>query len=350
MAQQEHTADILQHLKKLYSEDKRHFACRADTPEAVVEWRQKARPALCELIGLNKIGETQGNHKVTAELSKAEDMGDYTRQLGALRTEPDISIPFWLLKPKGDGPFPLGIFPHGHSKRGFDTYVGIYHDEQGRQKIKQEERDVAVQAVKRGFLAIATTTRGFEPAAIPDINKRHGDRDCRSQLIHCLLAGKTPIGERVWDMQRFIDWASDMPEVDSAKILMMGNSGGGVVTLYSAACETRITVAVPSCSYCTFVGENGLIHHCDCNAIPGILNFGEFYDIAGLITPRHLCIVNGKKDNLFPLSEVDRAVEGIRKIYNTAGVSGHFAHHYGDGGHRFYGDLMWPFIQQAILT
>jgi hypothetical protein len=127
----------------------------------------------------------------------------------------------------------------------------------------------------------------------------------------------------------------------------MGNSGGGVVTVYAAACDTRIAVAVPSCSFCTLIGENGLLHHCDCNAVPGILGFGEFHDVAGLIAPRHLKIVNGRQDPLFPLSEVDRAVAAVSRIYEAAGVPSRFAHAYGEGGHRFYGDLMWPFIEGA---
>ena len=45
-----------------------------------------------------------------------------------------------------------------------------------------------------------------------------------------------------------------------------------------------------------------------CNAVPGILRFGEFWDVAGLIAPRHLCIVNGRKDGLFPVAEVEREV------------------------------------------
>jgi len=343
-----HTGDVIKYLRRLYHEDKRLFSCNADNPEAVEVWQRKARPVLRSLVGLDRIEQEQGEHQVTAELRSPDDMGEYTRQLGTLHSEPHVKIPFWFLKPKADGVFPLGIFPHGHSKRGFDTHVGIYHDEKARLRIQNEERDVAVQAVKRGFVAIAPTTRGFDPAAVPDINGRHGDRDCRSQLMHCLLAGKTPMGERVWDMAKLMDWATGLPYVDPEKILMMGNSGGGVVTIYTAACDIRITVAVPSCSFCTFVGKNGLIHHCDCNAVPGILNFGEFWDVAGLIAPRHLCIINGKRDSLFPNHEVDRAVEGVRRIYTSAGVPERFAHHYGDGGHRFYKALMWPFIQSAI--
>jgi dienelactone hydrolase len=198
-------------------------------------------------------------------------------------------------------------------------------------------------------VAIAPNTRGFAPANVPDITARHGDRNCRSQLIHCLLAGRTAIGERVWDLSRLINWAAALPEVDGSRILMMGNSGGGVATLYAAACDARIAVAVPSCSFCTFVGRDGVVHHCDCNTVPGILAWGEFHDVAALIAPRPLLIVNGRQDTLFPLPEVDRAVERVHRIYDAAGVPDRLVHRYGDGGHRFYADLMWPFIRKAMM-
>ena len=168
--------------------------------------------------------------------------------------------------------------------------------------------------------------------------------------MHAILAGRTAIGERVWDLSRMIDWAETQDDVDCTQILMMGNSGGGVATYYAAACETRITVAVPSCSFCTFVGEDGRVHSCDCNAIPGIMRFGDASDVAGLIAPRHLCIVNGKKDELFPLPEIDKAVNRVKEIYRAAGCPEHFIHGYGEEGHRFYRDLMWPFVDSIIKT
>jgi dienelactone hydrolase len=162
------------------------------------------------------------------------------------------------------------------------------------------------------------------------------------------MAGRTAIGERVWDLERVIAWAVDLPEVDPRHVLMTGNSGGGMATTYAAACNERITIAVPSCSFATFVGENGIAHHCDCNTVPGIYRFGEFSDVAGLIAPRHLLIVNGREDTLFPEREVERAVDGVRRIYDAAGVSERFEHIWGPEGHRFYAELMWPWIADAL--
>lgn len=346
----QYEGETLNYLTHLYGDPLRYAACRAENAEDFAKWQEEARPILLHLLGLESIHASLSGHQIKVERGPGEDMGDYTRHPGFLHTEPNFTLPFWYLCPKGDGPFPLALTPHGHDHIGMDSSTGVHHGEDHRHRIVTEDQDVAVQAVKRGFAAIAPATRGQSTTGIPDINGRHGKRDCRSQFIHALLAGRTATGERVWDMMRLIDWAVSLPEVDPDRILVIGNSGGGVITLYTAAADPRVKIAVPSCSYCAFVGENGLVHHCDCNTVPGILRFGEIWDIAGLIAPRHLLIVNGKKDRLFPLNEVDRAVEGIRKIYKTAGAPDHVDHKYGPEGHRFYKNLMWPFIEKNLTS
>jgi len=345
-----HEPPIRDYLTHLYGESQRYVACRAEDAKSFIDWQDEARPVLQHLLGLESIGASLGDHTIQVKRGPIEDMDNYTRQYATISTEPHFDLPFWYLHPKGDGPFPLAVLPHGHDKYGMDTYIGKSHDDAHHEKIKTEDRDVAVQAVQHGFAAIAPAARGTSTTSVPDINGRHGDRDCRSQLMHALLAGRTATGERVWDVMRLIDWAQSLPEIDTSTILVMGNSGGGVITMFAAAADPRITIAVPSCSFCTLVGETGIIHHCDCNAVPGVLRFGEIWDVLGLIAPRHLCIVNGKKDTLFPLSEVDRAAEQVKRLYTIASVPDRAEHHYGPEGHRFYANLMWPFIENARKT
>ncbi|MBN1348061.1 hypothetical protein JXJ21_01495 [candidate division KSB1 bacterium] len=345
----EYDSKIKSHLNRLYSVDLRRFAFHGNSPEEFESWSAAARPALREIIGLNRMYREMAGFESSVNMNDPEDLGDCTRQKGVLQAEPAFEVPFWYLKPKGTGPFPAAIFPHGHyGTHGLDYAVGIAASPEMHKKIVDEDRDVAVQAVRHGFAAIAPSTRGFLPTCVPDINGRHGELDCRSHFMHCLLAGRTLIGERVWELQRLMDWVTRQPEIDGATILMMGNSGGGVATLYATACDERISIAVASCSFCTFVGKSGLIHHCDCNAVPGIMRFGEFYDVAGLIAPRYLQIVNGRTDVLFPLDEVERAVAGLQNIYRVAGVPAAFQHEYGSTGHRFYSDIIWQFVDNAM--
>ena len=339
--------DVMAYLDRLYDESQRELACQARTPQEAAEWQTRARPVLRRLLGLDAMAASLREHEVAAELEDAEDLGVYTRSRGWLATEPNVRIPFWLLEPKGGGPFPLALTPHGHDRRGYDTSVGIAQDEATNRKILDEDRDVAVQAVREGFLTIAPATRGIGCDGVPDIYARHSKQDCRSQAMHCLLAGRTAMGERIWDMERLIDWAVARFDIDERCVLMMGNSGGGMVTTYAAACDTRIQIAVPSCSFGPYARPDGKLTHCDCNIVPGILRLGEFHDVAGLIAPRYQLIVNGRHDPLHDPAHVDQAVADVRRIYSVAGAPDHFAHQYGKAGHRFYKDLMWPFIRKA---
>ncbi len=340
--------DIGRFLDRLYARNGRKWACRAQTPEDVWKWQDGARPVLSSLLGLDLMRDRLGDYAPSVVLGETQDCGDHTRQSCKIETEPDVQIPFWLLRPKKAGKLPLAITPHGHDRDGSDTSAGVARNEKHARRIREEDRDVAVQATRHGFLAIAPATRGLATGFVTDLFGRFDGSDCTSHFMHGLLAGRTSTGERVWDMQRIIDWASELEEVDGGDVLMMGNSGGGVLTTFAAACDPRITIAVASCSYSPFVGLNGKIQHHHCNAVPGIMAFGESWDVAGLIAPRHFLAVHGREDPLKAIDEVDRAVLELRAIYEAAGVASHFDQEYGDGGHRFYKDLMWPFITSAL--
>lgn len=344
-----HDERTLSHLRHLHRPELRSFAFRGRGAGDFATWRDVARPVLCELIGLGRLRDELGEFTPSVSQGEAADLGDYTRRKCVLHSETTFDVPFWYLKPKGRGPFPVALFPHGHyDAHGLDYAAGVASSEEMRRRIEEGDRDVGVQAVRNGFAAIAPATRGFPPTCIPDVTNRHGNRNCRSHLLHCLLHGRTVIGERVWDLQRLIDWALTEPDLDASDVLVMGNSGGGVAALYAAACDERITIAVASCSFCTFVGGNGAIHHCDCNAVPGILRFGESHDVAGLVAPRHLLVVHGRDDPLFPQEEIRRAVEGVRMHYAAAGAASAFEQAWGDGGHRFYANIMWPLVAAAL--
>lgn len=342
------SADVSRYLNRIYAEGKRSFRFRDDYQGGFPRWQAEARAKLEELLGLPKIASSVGQFQPMVTWGESRERGNHTLQKVWIETEPDVRIPFWMLKPNGDGPFPLALLPHGHDKIGHDTHAGVVHNEAHRKKIVDGQRDVAAQAVERGFLAIAPATRGLGVDGVPDVFGRHDKRDCRSQLMHCLLAGRTAIGERVWDLKCLLDFACALPEVNGKQVLMMGNSGGGMATLYAAACDERISVAVPSCSYTTATSPGGKIYHCDCNLVPGLLEWGDLYDVAGLVAPRWMLAVNGRKDKLHEADSIERAAAGAKAIFQAAGVGSHFEHRWGAEGHRFYSDLMWPFIMQAI--
>ena len=341
-----HPDDVRAYLGRLYAESGRQWACRATTPAAFCVWQGEARDAFRDLLGLSLIEAQGGRVEPRVEWADGvEDLGQYTRQRGWLDTEPAVRTSFWCLRPKGQGPFPLAVTPHGHENG--DIYAGVT-DADGQQRMVDEDRDVAVQAARRGFLAIAPATRGIggNPSSfrVTDIGKRHGGRDCVCHNWQVAAVGRSALGERVWDLLRILDWALALPEV-TGPTLMLGNSGGGMATAHAAACDRRIDIAVPCCAFNNYMSPAGTLRHCPCNAVPGLLAFGEFWDVAGLLAPRPLLTVNGRHDGLHPTDEVDAAVARLAKIYAAAGAEGRYEHRYGEAGHRFYADIMWPWIE-----
>ena len=337
--------DDRQHWAVQYRNVKGEFAFHAETTDAWDAWQKAFRPRLREILGLDNLSCDLAGYEPQAERLQIEDMGDYTRELWRIWTEPTVPLPFYLLKPKAArGPYPLILTPHGHNPP--HVYVGIAQNENEAQSIRDGERDIAVQAVREGYLAIAPTTRAFGETRTREDQESGAVHSCRTQLMHDLLIGRTPIGDRVWDISRLMDWALVNLDVDARRTAITGNSGGGTISLFAAACETRLAVAVPSSYFCTFAGSIGSIYHCGCNYVPGMLRLGEMYDVAGLIAPRPFCAISGKDDPIFPLAETKLAFEKLQQIYAVAGVADNCELYVGHAGHRYYKLGAWSFIRR----
>lgn len=336
------------------------LAYRDDYPGGFLAWQRDAREKLIELLGLNQIVRDVGTHQPVVRLGESFPEDGYQRRRGEIETEPGVSIPFWLLTPRAEADElrPLAICAHGHDPDGWNTYAGVYRDDEHRDSTLAKDGDAGVQAVQRGFVTIVPATRGLaDVVSIPDPKGRHGKRACRAQLIHALLAGRTAVGERVWDTQRLLDWAlTNLRGIDRSKVVMLGNSGGGVLTVYVAALDDRIAVAVPSCSFTSYTSSTGFVFHCDCCLVPRAqVELADMADIGALAAPRSLLAVHGRQDGLHSFPDVEAAMARVSTIYAAAGRKGQnlngadrFRHQWGESGHKFYPGIMWPFIISAL--
>jgi len=338
--------DAATHFPVMYAGAEMKYAFKGSTYSDFVKWQKAFRPELKKLLGLNILEKQLANYQPKIQLMSTEDIGYAIRERWLIWTEPTVPVPFILLRPKNAGQHPgLAITPHGHSKN-TELYAGIYNDEKERESGEAGERNVAIQAVKEGYYAIAPTTRGFGETRTPEDLKNDVTSSCRTLLLHDILVGRTPIGDRVWDVSKLIDWALETLPIDPKKIVVTGNSGGGTVTLFAAACDTRISVAVPSSYFCTFTGSIGSLRHCECNYVPGIMQLGEMADVAGLIAPRPFCAVQGKLDGIFPIEESRKAFGHLKQIYKAAGVPDYCNLYEGAEGHRYYKEGVWPFVKE----
>ena len=237
---------------------------------------------------------------------------------------------------------PLCIVVQGH---GTGMHVSMGRKIYPTDNPESGDRDNAIQAIERGYAALCLEQRGMgerRTELISESMKDDGGKPrCQVTAMQALLIGRTLIGERIWDISRAIDLALTYPQIDGDKIMCTGNSGGGTSTFYAACFDERIKVAMPSCSVCTFRHSLGHILHCTCNFIPNIARYMDMGDMATLIAPRKLVIVNGKEDNIFLNEGVLETYDTVSKIYAAAGVPQSCALATGDGGHRYYKKQAW---------
>ena len=332
----------------LARETPRRWEFKATDHGSARAWQAAFRPELARLLGLPRIAE-RGPVGSAARRLSIHELPDHAREEWALETEPGVHVRFSLLRPHGtDGALPLVLTPHGHGVQGRREYVGDYASEEDRALVEAEELDVALQAVREGYLALAPEMRAFGESRLAEDAARGLNSSCQPLAMRALLFGRTLLGERVWDVRRLLDWALALPEVDPDRIVATGNSGGGTVTLFTAALDERVRVCVPVCSYCTFADSIGAIRHCECNYVPGLLEAAEMADVAALVAPRPFLAVNGARDPIFPIAATRASVERLRATYRVLGAEDRCRLRVGDGGHRYYKDLVWPFVREAL--
>ena len=299
-------------------------------------WHKKFYNELADILGITELKERYKDFVPKAELLSTEDIGFATRERWQIWTEPTMIIPMVITRPKNcSGKMPICITPQGHNTNP-EIYSGVITNEKDSIAIATKDTDVALRAAKLGFIAINPTTRGFGKTRHPDAIRKNRPHSCQYYMQRGVLTGRNLIGDRVWDVMKIIDWALTNLPVDTSRIVVTGNSGGGTVTLYAGAMDSRITLCAPSSCFCSFEASIGTIHHCPCNHIPYIMDLCNMGDIAGLIAPRKLLIINGNKDEIFPIGPAREEFKTTKAVYEAFGVAENCEMYEGDGPHRYF--------------
>ena len=303
-------------------------ALRYTGDEPFEQWQKRARAKLNELLGMDKFVPCAPNVRIEYE----KPFGDAKETRFTFESEKGWGVPCHLLTPPG-APKGVMICLQGHST-GMHNSLGraLY---EGDEDALDGDRDFASQAVKRGYIAVALEQRAFgECGGTPR-------PDCYGAAMMCLMAGRTLLGERVWDVQRLIETLKTEFGFAGLPFYCMGNSGGGTATFYAACVTEAIAGAIPSCSVCAWDRSIGYTYHCACNYVPHIAEYFDMGEMAGLIAPRVYVQVNGKDDDIFLPDGAQRAFDEAKRLYAAAGAPEKCRLVVGDGGHRFYAQQAW---------
>jgi dienelactone hydrolase len=324
-----------------YREMPLRLTFQSSTKKQAEAWQKLLRAKITELLG----GFPAKRTPLEAHIVDTRDFPNYRREQVIFTSRPGLAVAGYLLTPKaGKGPHPVMICVPGHGA-GVDELTGIDEKRGDRTSKSGYQHDFAIQVVEQGVAAFA-----MEPMAFGcrrdarTAEKGLGNSACQPTAGAALLFGETMIGWRVYDVMRTIDWIATRPDLDSFRVGCMGISGGGTCTVFAAALEPRIRVSLLSCSLNTFRDSILSLSHCIDNYVPGILQWAEMYDVAGLIAPRALFVESGTKDPIFPIAASRASYDKVRKVYEVMGARGAIGQEIFDDDHVFHGVQGIPFV------
>ena len=331
--------------KNLHDAAPLRMTFRARNRAAALDWQKSLRAKLVELLG----GFPDKPAPLQPQTLQVREFPGYTREKFVFQSRPGVAVLGYLLTPKpGPAPHAAVVCIPGHG-RGVDDIVGI--DPQGRDRtVKVDyQYDYAVQVAENGMAAVAIEPMAFGCRRDPVTKaKGAGTTACQPAAGSALLLGQTMIAWRVYDVMRTIDWVATRRELDASRVGCMGISGGGTVTLFAGAVEPRIRAAFASCSLNTFRDSIMSVSHCIDNYVPGILNWAEMYDVAGLIAPRPFFAESGERDNIFPIAASRASFAKVKQIYEVFGAGELTGQETFDRAHSFWGKQGLPFLANHL--
>jgi dienelactone hydrolase len=337
--------DPVAYARDRYSAAPRRLAFRAGTRQEAEVWQRTLRSKLIELIG----GFPAERSPLRPAVLETRAFAGYRREKIVFDSRPGVSVLAYVLLPdQASRPTPAVICVPGHG-RGVDDIVGI--DDQGRDRTDKAgyQHDFAIQVAEAGMAAVAIEPMAFGCRRDP-LNARRGlsQKGCEPAAGGALLLGETMIGWRVWDVLRTLDYIATRPELDATRVGCMGISGGGTTTLFAAALEPRIRAAMVSGYLNTFRDSIGTLAHCVDNYVPGILNWAEMHDVAGLVAPRPLFVESGEKDNIFPVAASIESFGHVRDTYRVFRAEAVIEQEVFPDEHSFWGKRGIPFMAKHL--
>ena len=316
------------------------------TVEECRAWQRRFRAKLTELLGDFATPKTWA----TEERSRTE-LSDHVRYELLLHAEGVPAVGVYLLVPpeaSAASPAPGVLCVHGHGKYGHHPVVGRTDLEGVAQDVARSNYDYGLQFVRRGYVVAA-------PCMIPFGNRvdgsQYGRNDpCAVTFVRMMALGKLPMAANLRDLRWCVDLLQQRPEVRGDKIGCAGLSYGGRMTMLVSAMDERIRVAAPSGAFNLLRERMTLRHSCGSQIIPGLLEYGDYSEIGGLIAPRPCVWGIGSADPLISPRWAAVFRERLERVYRALGAEDHLYFDTFEGGHRWNGEIAFPLFDRLLQT
>jgi dienelactone hydrolase len=372
-AEESHIGNLYPFVQKLADTSPMPLSFLRPEFRSLARWQKQARTAV-----LDKLLYAPSAVKPEATVISRADRGDYTEETVTFQTTPLLRVPALVLIPKNarrPAPGIVALHDHGGFYLWGKEKVVARDDEHPVltefRKRYYSGRSTTVELVRQGYVVIVIDMFYWgdrrlmfaaDPEALRDRSKalRPTDIDAfhqrcsqNEQLVarSFLTAGATWPGVVLWDDIRTVDYLASRPEVDPKRIGCVGLSVGGYRSFMLAALDSRIRAAVAvgwMTSYPAQIKRH-VIHTEGFSFHVPLLSDLDLPDLAALIAPRSVMLINGSRDTLFNPEGVKAAFTKIEACYRKAGVPERQKTRMYDAPHEFNAEMQseaWDWLKR----
>jgi cephalosporin-C deacetylase-like acetyl esterase len=251
------------------------------------------------------LGEFPPRSPLNPVKTRTIDCDGYRIENIAFESRPNHHVTANLYVPTvGKGPFPGVLVVCGHSGNG-KAYDG-YHR-------------ACILLVKHGFVTLIV-----DPISQGERLQTGNIRGTQSHTlldIGANLVGTDAVAYELWDNVRSLDYLLSRSEVDSKRIGLTGNSGGGTQSAYLMAFDERIGPAAPSCFISS---QQSILHRLGsqdgCQQLPSDSLQGlEHASYLAMRAPKPTMILAAEQD-YFPIAAARETFDEARNIFKFLGA------------------------------
>lgn len=295
------------------------------TPADFRRWKNRALPRVMACLG-----EFPPAPKPDPELVAEWEHDGIRKQRWVIDVHEHMSTGMQVNIPGGIGrreKRPAILCWHGHGGEGKEPVMGNESSAQLRDKISAHNYNYGHKMAKAGFVTFAIDWMGqgeHLESARPNLHFHNGGRDwCNLYYLQATMLGMTSISVNVAHAMAAIGFACSLPFVDGGRLGVMGLSGGGTMSLWTALCDRRIKAAEIIC-YSDLFAAFGFrdLNYCGMQVAPGLFKLVDLPDLQGLLAPMPLLVDIGIHDTCFRVDTAMQCFKKAKRIYAAAGASG----------------------------
>jgi hypothetical protein len=331
---------------------KPELAFDGSTEDDFRSWKKEAYPRV-----LATLGDFPKRVPLNPQLLAEWEHDDLIKQRWVIDVGEYISAALVVAMPKGlrAGEKRPGILCwHGHGRYGKEPVMGNDTSPGMLEDIQRMNYNYGHQMAKAGFVTFGIDWIGAgerNDDKWPNSISRDPEKDnwCDKYYLNATMLGMTSLSINITHGMAAVDFACTLSQVDPERLGVMGLSGGGTMTLWSAYCDERLKAAEIICYSDVFpVFLIRDLNACGMQVAPGLFKLANLHDIQGLLAPKPLLIDIGVYDTCFHVDTALECYRNVERIYKAAGASDRLELDYFPGEHQWGGNKSREFFGKYL--